>query len=206
MLPNNALSSVPVKAPYLWPDGVRTSVLKDQERGGMGLQNPAPSLMYQPWYFEVLDRRLLVSSATHLRSVLIEHTSAIVEISGTFDQNMNPCVAFVDQIGAGWLYWYDTAVGAQVLDLLETTIGLGEGFISPRVCLDDKRQSQSATSDIILAYMRNSSLFMRVQRDRFRVEYLLATQINGRLLDIGMNKGNRVQLKIKYEGLQVQQL
>lgn len=206
MLPENRLSTIPVPSAYLRPDGTRRSIRKDQEYGGIGLQDANSGMYYQIWTFEAQANQLLISAPNHPRSVLISHSSGIKEISGTFDQNMNPCVAFVDVFDIPWLYWFDTGVGSQVIDRMDTTFDIGDGLISPRVCLDDKRQSQSAASDIILFYVQDTKLCMRRQRDRFRVEYITAYRVEAKILDVGMARNGRLQLKMKYNGLQQQHI
>jgi hypothetical protein len=204
MLPENRLSTIPVPSAYLKPDGTRRSVRKDREYGGVALQDPTQGMYYQIWDFECVGNQILVSAPNHTRSLLLTHSSAVKEISATFDQNMNPCVAFVDAFDVAWLYWFDTVAGSQSVSDIVADFGAVEGLISPRVALDDKRQSQSGTSDILLMYVENKRLCMRRQRDRFLVEYVIALRVNASILDMGMARNGRFQLKMKYNGLQQQ--
>jgi hypothetical protein len=65
------------------------------------------------------------------------------------------------------------------------------------VCLDDKRPLQNAVSDVILAYTRSGNLYFRAQRDRYLVEYPLATAVTGTLDKVGMNTVNRLQFEFR---------
>lgn len=206
MIPENRLSTVPLRAAFLSPDGGRTSVLKDKEYGGIALRDPTRGLFYQKWDFAAVGNTVVISAPNHPSGVLFIHDSAIKEISATFDQNMNPCVAFVDAAGIPWLYWFDTALNNQVQTRLDTTLGLGEGVISPRVCLDDKRLLQTGRSDIILSYIKNNTLYTRRQRDRFGVAFVMAYRVPAKIMDVGMNRSNRLQWKLKYEGIARQEL
>lgn len=201
MLPENRLSTTPMLNGYLKPDGARKSITKDKEYGGIHLQDSTRGLFYQIWSFEIFGTQVLVSADNYIKAVLFTHSSIIKEISCTFDQNMNPCVAFVDELEVAWLYWFDTQQNDQVFSNMNTDLDMGEDVVSPRVCLDDKRQTQSATSDIILSYIKNRTLYMRRQRDRFGTAFLLAYRVNAKILDVGMNRSNRLQFKLKYEGI-----
>src|SRR5262249_35906690 len=61
------------------------------------------------------------------------------------------------------------------------------------VAMDDLRPANIANSDVIIAYTRGLTLFMRVQRDRYGVEYTLGTVPAGTLVQIGMDMKWRFQ-------------
>src|SRR5690606_2169900 len=97
-------------------------------------------------------------------------------------------LTFLDNTGA-FYYWYDATIEDYRLSQLPP------GSTNPRCTLDDKRPLQIPTSDIILAYTRDNSLYFRAQRDRFQDEYLLTSElpVNGVLEQIGMNTKWRLQ-------------
>lgn len=76
----------------------------------------------------------------------------------------------------------------------------GAGIRSPVLSLDDKRKSQSGTSDVIFGYIRNSDhmLCYRQQRERFTVEHEL-TQLDARsrLRNLGMTTKLRMQFEVQ---------
>jgi len=104
---------------------------------------------------------------------------------------MNVALAFV-QGGESKFYWYDSNLGAM------TVTNFGSSVITPRVSHDDKRDMQSASSDVILAYVKNSSLYFRMQRDRYQIEYLLKSGDCKGLIKIGMNSKLRLQFLLEW--------
>ena len=191
MLPLQVLSNVPVKGAYLAPDNYTPALLVDYDMGGIGLHDPSQGLQVQVWTLEYLGGIVFISAPNTPRTVLFSLPN-ITELSLAFDQNMNPFVAFMQSnpTPQARFWWYDTVTQTQIFT------DLPSGSTSPRCCLDDKRPSQSALCDIILAYMRAGSLYFRAQRDRYLVEYLLASSLNARLDRIGMTKQNRVQFRL----------
>lgn len=114
------------------------------------------------------------------------------EVSLAFDQNMRPAAAFMDGSLAK-LYWYDsTQQRSVVLDF--------PGMQSPRLCLDDKRVTQTASSDILLIYIDRWAVRMRRQRDRFQQEYILKRDSGVRRLGrVGMGSNWRLHIELVYD-------
>lgn len=188
MLPDDTLSSEPVPGQFAEPAASRKDWTVDTEMGGVGLSNPSGGLRDRLWTLRYESPRVIVSAEGVPDTVLFER-EGITELSLAFDQNMRPCVAFVDGDGP-WLWWYDSQAQAQVFTALPA------GATSPKVCTDEKRRTLLANSDIILAYLRDGWLCYRQQRDRFDTEYQLAPVTTGRLVTIGMNTGYRLQFKV----------
>src|SRR3546814_4839361 len=57
---------------------------------------------------------------------------------------------------------------------------------NPRCSLDDKRELESANNDIILAYVRAGSLYVRYQRERYLDEHPMRAGVST-LYQVGMN-------------------
>ena len=188
MLPQQLLSTVPIFGEYLSPDGDRITPLLDYELGGIGLQDPTHGMRYQTWKLEYVSGHVFISAPNTRRTILFSRTG-ITDISLAFDQNMNPFVGFTEGAHSRF-YWYDTTVEQMIFT------DLPSGSICPRCCLDDKRETQTALSDIIIAYIRADGLYFRAQRDRFLVEYTLQTGLNAKLDRIGMTTQNRIQFKL----------
>jgi len=193
MMPQNVLSTSPEPASFLPPDDQTTSPTFDYELGGIALQDSSQGLQVQTWTFTLDTSTGTVSvSAPSLGSPVVLFTQAgTTEISGTFDQNMNPCVSFV-QGGVMKLWWYDPVAHAQ------TFLSFSGSYTNPRVAMDDKRGLETllGTNDIILAYVNAGNLCTRMQRDRWTIEYILgAVPIGFGLTKIGMNRGNRLQFQ-----------
>lgn len=188
MIPNNALSSLPVIAPFLERVNDPKVPLVDYEMGGAALNDPSQGLRVKTWEAYVAGNTVYIK-ADDVPATALFSASNIQEISLAFDQNMNPAIAYL-QGGVAYLWWYDATVpGYATLTFPDAT--------TPRVTLDDKRPVLINSSDIILAYVKNNHLYFRAQRDRFTVEYLLKTDVNARLISIGMARNYRLKFKLE---------
>lgn len=187
MLPGHALSSTAIKGAYLAPDFLPVGLV-DFELGGIGISDPSKGLRVQVWKLEYAGGSVYLSSANTPATPLFQRPD-ITEIGLAFDQNMRPFVCFVQQ-GAAYYWWFDTLTSQQIFTALPA------GSRTPRACIDDKRPLQAASSDIILAYMRDDKLYFRAQRDRYTIEYLLAEGLEADLDRIGMTDKNRIQFRM----------
>lgn len=204
MLPNNQLSATakvsgftfPVKSPR--PEDMR----QDWELGGRYLNDPSQGLQVKVWRV-----RLEIERDTGLGHVILEAPGGvapgeperevfdgvgITEVALSFDQNMNPFVAYT-QAGAAKFWWHDPTIPG----MTHTT--LPAGCYDLRCTLDDKRSFNVAGSDIILSYVRAGNLCVRYQRERYVTEYVLKAGIglNARLISMAMNKNSRVQWRLR---------
>jgi len=194
MIPMGRLSTVPHEAEFYSPDDIDPeNSLIDYELGGIGLNDPSQGLKVQTWTCRADAKTgdVTLEASNYIQTVAF-NAPGITEVSLTFDQNMRPFFAFV-QNGQAKFRWYDTALGANRITDLDPF------DYSPRCTLDDKRPWQTALgdNDIILAYMRGDSLYYRQQRDRYEDEYLLGSGIQGKLLRVGMNKQYRLQFLLE---------
>lgn len=188
MLPGDRLSTEPDPKPFLEPIASRMKPLEDTERGGVGLSDPSLGLQVKTWhaYYNEPD---VVVEAEGVEPTVLFSRPGLTHLSLAFDQNMRPCVAFV-QAGEAWLWWYDSQASGQVFTQLAGNV------VTPRVTTDEKRPNQLGVSDIILAYLRDGGLYYRQQRDRFGTERLLAMTDASQLLEVGMNVGLRLQFRL----------
>lgn len=190
MLPYNSLSVGGPPGTIIQGKALTSNLLVDYETGGIGLNDSSQGMLVQIWKGEVRNsREVFVSAPNTPPTFVLSAGYALTEISIAFDQNMHPCIAFMEN-GLSKLYWYDTTIPGP------TYITLPAGARNPKITLDDKRPLESGNSDIILAYMNGTSLYFRMQRERFTVERLLATGIDGDLLKIGMNDKLRLQFEL----------
>ncbi len=190
MLPDNVLSSAPVNAAFSGARALPVTRLVDYEDGGVAIQDPSQGSQYQRWRGRLLGNEIILD-APEVEPFAVYSGADITEFSFTFDQNMRPAIAFV-QNGVAKLRWFDSQAGQQVIT------DIGAGVITPRVTLDDKRFTQSANSDIILSYVRDGGLYYRQQRDRFTIERLLDAGPHKGLIKIGM--GSNLRLQFLMEG------
>lgn len=189
MLPDNVLSSEAIFGTLIGGRAMPVNKDRDFETGGVGIQDPSAGLNYQIWQAVLSDDKVILSSS-NTPSFFAYSGAGLSEISFTFDRNMNFTLAFV-QNGESKLYWYDSSVGGMV------TTNYGPTVSSPRVSLDDKRDLQSAVSDVIFAYVKDQSLCYRQQRDRFQTEYVLKSGGVNKLKKFGMNSKLRLQFLIE---------
>lgn len=188
MLPKQTLSLTPVPGAFLAPDHTDPLPLEDWEMGGIALSDPSAGLQYQVWH-AFMDGDWITVEAPEVAPTAIIEVPGCTSLSFTFDQNMNIVVAYM-QGTQSYLYWYDTGENKFVTTHFT-------GVITPRVALDDKRQTQSGTSDVIFAYIRDNNLYFRAQRDRYETEYLLASSVDALLVQIGMSNRSRFQFKLR---------
>lgn len=196
--PNNAQSTVPYIAPFIDPDGRDRGLLEDYELGGVGVSDASLGLQFQVWHLTYDDDK---KSATYgdftltpektLTPVTSINVAEVVNCGFCFDQSMRPAICYELDNGNSYFYWYDSFLAQFV------TTQLPAGSFSPRMCLDDHRETQSGTSDMILAYLRAGTVYFRMQRDRFDTEYIWDTGVGGGpLYTLGMTTNNRVRYEV----------
>ena len=187
MLPDNTLATTSTFFPFLAGEvGGGPANLIDFKLGGAGIQDPSQGLQVKIWTMLKTGNDITLR-ATDVVSVTLFSFPNITQLSFTFDQNMNPFVAFV-AAGVAKYWWFDPLAGTTVFADIP-------GASSPRCNLDDKRSGQTflGSSDIILAYLKGTDLYYRQQRDRFNIERLLKANAGNELLAVGMNTALRLQ-------------
>lgn len=190
MLPDHVLSTEPIAAQFNFPRNIPKRPLLDYEFGGVDLNDATEGLQVKVWKGEYIEGQVVLS-ASGVAPVAVLTIAGLKDFSFTFDQNMRVAVAYELEAGGSHFYWYDTTISAY------TTLNLAAGTITPLCCLDDKRELQIPSSDIILAYCRAGALYFREQRDRYQTEYLLHSAVGDRgLIQIGMNRVWRMQFMI----------
>jgi len=185
MIPLNKLSTTAVYSTYLTPDNYRGTLLKDYEAGGISLNDTSTGLYSHIWTMSYIEPDVIITGPQGAWQLF--SFSGISELNFTFDQAMQPFVAYVRD-DVAWYWWYNPL--EEALEHVE----MAGDVVTPRCCLDDKRLKQTPTSDIVLSYIRGTTLYCRQQLDRFGIEYTLATDVEPPLLlTVGMSKGNRLQ-------------
>lgn len=205
MLPDGTLASVATVSGFHYP--VKTPLpddkLQDWELAGRYLNYPDEGLLVKVWHLRaVYDRvantvRVILFapggvSPTEASRELFNYPN-ITEVALSFDQNMNPFVAYMKGAEA-WIYWYDGTVPGMVHTMLPA------GCTDLRCTLDERRDFAILESDIVLSYLRAENLCVRYQRDRYTVEYILRTNVgeNCRLVSMARNSGNRLQWRLRF--------
>lgn len=178
MLPNNALSSQPITTEFFTP--MRNDPLIDFEFGGTALQNASEGLSQTLWKCFYENGSIKLSHDQQEQTVL--NVDNVAALSLGFDLSMRPVIAYLANSHC-YLWFYDTAVSKQI------TADLGNGITFPQLSLDERRLVQSSNSDVILTYIRNNKMYMRLQRERFQTEYEITRA--KRLIQIGSMKNSR---------------
>lgn len=188
MLPNNSLSSSPLPGGFIGAG--KSSTLErvvDYEDGPISEQDPSQGLNYQEWRSYIKDNKIWLESDNSPTRVVYEGVGELTDISIAFSQNADLHYAYVED-GVAKLYWFDTLAGQ-----FATTV-LPAGSRTPKVTMDDKRDTQNATNDIILSYIKDDNgLYFRMQRERFQVERLLHPGPFVMIRQMYMNDGWRLQ-------------
>nr|DAF83502.1 MAG TPA: Tail fiber protein [Caudoviricetes sp.]DAH86457.1 MAG TPA: Tail fiber protein [Caudoviricetes sp.] len=178
MLPDGELSTSSVYAAFLVPN--RIDELIDYEWGGIDLYDASQGLQAKLWTC-FYESGVIKAKADQVVYDLIT-VADVTALSFAFDLNMRPVVTYVVN-NEVFLWWYDTAAADHV------TTSFGSLIITPQLSLDDHRTIYSANADVIFAYIKAEQLCIRLQRDRYQIEYELgAGQV---LIQIGMMTNNR---------------
>lgn len=170
----------------LFPRSKAYALTESWEQGGVGLSDTSQGLVSHTWRAWT-DSKAIYIQRTDLPKDTVKTLLAapnITELDLTFDQNMRPVLAYVSG-GIAKLYWYDTVSQSQ-------TITDFPNVQNPRVSLDDKRNFNTANSDVIFAYINNDQLCCRYQRERYGIEHALhQLPPKTELVKIGMGTANR---------------
>lgn len=185
MMPDDVLSTYRVPSSFVGARALPVTAIVDYEDGGVALNDSSLGAAYQVWRARLIEDAVLLS-APNTPEFEWFTAPGLEEISFTFDQLMRPAVAFV-QSGQAKLRWFDTVAGMQVITDLPV------GAVTPRIVMDDKRATQSGSSDMILGYVLDGNLCMRMQRDRFLIEYVLEVGNQVGIKKIGFTSQLRLQ-------------
>lgn len=163
-------------------------LLVDYEMGGVAIQDPSQGMSVRVWklWLDGTDVVLAPDDTPSARTVLFSG-SGITELTLAFDSNMTPVVAYM-QDGTMKLRWLDLTIPAYVT----TTIA----GASPYLSFDDRRQRMIARADVMLFYLRDGIVRLRLLRDRFLTEYDWTPEPVGtkRIVAAGLDSGYRMQL------------
>lgn len=188
MLPQQTLSTVELAAQFLSPRDLPYHLLLNYERGGNDLLDSSAGLQTKIWRGQYIGSDVVLD-APGVGPYTIITVPNITEFQFTFDQSMNPFVTYMVNETNGFFYWFDTTLPGFV------TTALPVGAIRPRCSLDDKRELQSDISDVILTYVLDGDVYFRAQRDRFLIDYLLASDVDtDDNFNVGMSRGLRFQM------------
>lgn len=168
--------------PFIIPPATELTI--DYELGGEDIGDTSQGLRSKLWQMRVMGGDVILSDGGLITYTLFS-AIGITEASVSFDQNMRPVVVYIED-GVTKLYWYDPEDQAQVFDVL------GSGIISPKASLDDSRAETISTSQVVISYIRDGFLCVRLQSERYASEnVLIEVEPATKLLKTGMTLGNR---------------
>lgn len=189
-------SSLAVPSYFLRPDDrarEEQGLLVDYELGGVAIQDPSQGLRVRVWKLWVDVEAVRIAPLDALGSATTLFSGAgITEVTLSFDNNMVPVVAYLQNDDLK-LRWFDISQAPPRY----VTDDFGPGIATPYLTFDDKRPQLISASDVMLFYVRDRKVWVRLLRDRWLTEYEWADIPDhaGRILAAGMSRGNRMQLK-----------
>ena len=193
MLPDNEL--VLTEKGMRPPKSEKRNPKISYELGGVGFSDPSEPFTYE-WKAYVDGKRIMAQREGLEPQKIKDVEGRVNEVSLTFDQNMRPTLAYVEE-GVSKLYWYDTAIQGMRTSIFDV--------YNPRVSLDDTRKFNIADSDIIFGYIsKDNKVKYRLQRERFSIEHDLVFdrgEFEGGLVlnDIGMGVDNRFVFSVGFK-------
>jgi hypothetical protein len=181
------------------PD-TRYSSVFDIKTGGVELSGSNGSLNSRYWIVYQQSGSVLIRGANDANTwddpvTLFTESNTIVDISLSFDNLGRPVVFY--QKGTELVLWfYDSQIGGISFKTI-TTDGR-----CPIVNFDYINETSNPDSDIMMYYVRNDVAYMRLQRDRFDVEYNTGVNYPELYLEnSGMTTDNRFQVNYSFRDM-----
>jgi hypothetical protein len=187
---DDRLSSQIVAAPFIPPDDRFRLLNEDYEVGPIAVEDMSEGSRYQNWKLTFAGGTFTITPETTGAPVTVLTGQTSQHCSFAFDKNGHVYLFWKDDADLCKFYWYDSAAEDNVItDYPDAFHGM--------VYLDDKREMQSGTSDVLLVYTKPDGLTFnlvhRRQRDRFLTEFPLATNTFPYVRQAGMHTELRGQ-------------
>lgn len=125
---------------------------------------------------------------------ILENLFKVSEISFTFDKQMLPIVAYIQEKVCK-IYFFDSSLNTY------NTIEIPEA-VTPKVALNSIRTFHIEDSNVVLGYVKNEKLLcIRLQQDRYSKEIVVKEFANKiKLFNIGYADTNRFQYEVLEAG------
>lgn len=186
-LPQNVITTVPYQDDFLPPRNEDYDPLISLHFGGTALNDPSAGRLVKVWTFYWNGTSVYVTNEDLMSPTLLFNRAGVLSISGAFDSNMQPVVAYRDATGC--FVWYFDALASAFIHKQIT------GANSIQCSVDDLRPFFAARSDVIVGYTKSGVLYWRQQRDRYDDEYT-AGPAAGTLTRVGQNNQFRYQFEV----------
>lgn len=192
MFPDNVLSTHPRTGPLKPPKDEAFNPRMSRHRGGTAIGDSSLGLDVRTWTLQIDGDNMLLSNTTMAPTVVLT-VEGVKECSLAFDQNMRIAIAYQTD-DASHIYFYNSLLASY--DTLSIS-----GAKYARALTDDVRRAPNVSNlnDVLFFYVLGTTLCMRVQRERFAIEYPLYDVANYRLEHVGMNDHLRVQMNLVYD-------
>lgn len=189
MIPNHNIPSQSLPTNYMFEKD--TTRLTDLQLGGIRIQDSSMGFSYQRWLMYYEDNWIKLKGEISQQVLLIKQVDQVTDLSFAFDSSLSLIYSYT-VANIAYLVFYHPINQEVVTQPLPSTR-------SVRLCYDDRRESNSAFSDVIVAYINNvtNMLCYRLSRDRYQIERpLKAVPENSTLVQVGMSTDWRLQFKI----------
>lgn len=178
----------------------RYAFLYDVKLGPLELGDSKERVDKAIWMASVEDNKVYLYKATGTvwgaPTLLVELSAGITDLALGFDA-LGQAVLFYAE-GTVLKLWYFNSQLGQLTTQVITTNGK-----TPLIDFDRRANTSDPTSDVAIFYVENNSAYMRLQRDVYAIPYYTGvTQLGLRLLNSGMNTGNRFQVTYSYQDAQ----
>ena len=165
--------------------------------GPVALNNSQGVLNSRYWLVTQTGNQVQIQGAEgelwEVGASLFNEPLPIQQISLTFDQLGRPLVFYRVGEDTLKLCWYDPIAQESVL----TNFGIGK---DPTACFDFPQDTGQSFTDVLLFYVRNDQVFMRIQRDRYAIEYPCpAIQPGLKINSAGLRVDNRLQVVYQFK-------
>lgn len=189
------ISSPTYYAPFIEPEDVVPTrwpaAMRDYEMGPAAWSDASDGFNVKEWEFrQTGGATYLGPRDTGPWTLLFTPSGALNSLSGTFDPDARPVVAYSTTSGIAYVRYWSATSSAYVSKALPDAI-------SPRVVMPDKRGI--VPYETLLFYLKDGKLYERDLADEFTAEtYLMDALVNvNRLGRIGMNGGWRLQIEFR---------
>jgi hypothetical protein len=187
-LPLNTVLATPVQAAFLPPADLPYAPLLSTVLGGTAIGDGEAGRQIQLWTASYGGDSIIVAPESGITAFTLP-VDGVLTLALAFDTNMQVTLAY-QTVSGSHLYYFDSFLAAY------TTLDL-DGTTSCQCAVDDARKFNNAASDVIFAYVHDTTLYYRQQRDRYATERTIGTLLSpGTLQRIGMSTANRLQFKI----------
>lgn len=173
--------------------GVAPSVpfaVKSITIGPVSLNDASEKLNNKFWaaYYDGNTNDISLDDLSGGVTTILNEPLGVKVIRLAFDQNANDTYAWITETDVLKLRWFDTNLSSDVV----VTIGTAQDVT---LTMDMKNQPSSPRSDILMFYLRSGAIYYRQQRDKYLIEYATPATNVARLLDSGIRKDYRFQVR-----------